>query len=493
MASTMRSRLRIAMVLAFGLLAAPLATAQQGSPHWRGKPASRPASEKTHPDTQPKTSAGAEKSDPKGSNAKKSDAKKTETNAKKLPPRASGPHPLPTKLPQKPNFIIVPLQEEVSLGMAAFVERVTKRLQATDILVLDIKTFGGRVDAAVTIRDALLHARDKGAKTVAYINPRAISAGALISFATDVIVVAPGATMGAATPIQIGEGGKSKPAGEKVVSYMRKEMRATAEARGRNGDIAEAMVDADIAIEGLSAKGKLLTLDGKEALNWGVASFEADNHEALFKGLGYQGTKGQAYSVTEVRWSWAERVAGWLSSAAVSSLLMSIGMLGLMIGLYTGGSPLPLALGGACLSLFFFGHYVVHLAGVEDMLLFGAGLLLLAFEVFIPGHIAPGVLGVLCIIGSLFLGLINFKTIPLDVQWQTGSISAALAAVSASLLATAALGYGVVRMLPHSKFGRPLILTTALEGKATDKSAARAISSRAPRFGWCAVMAFSWW
>lgn len=113
-----------------------------------------------------------------------------------------------------------------------------------------------------------------------WVNPRAISAGALISFACDVIAVAPGATLGAATPVQLGEGGEMKAVAEKVVSYMRKEMRATAEAKGRRGDIAEAMVDADAEVPGLDEQGKLLTLDGAQALAWGVAEVQAGS-EAL--------------------------------------------------------------------------------------------------------------------------------------------------------------------------------------------------------------------
>ena len=379
-----------------------------------------------------------------------------------------GPTPLPADLPAHARFVVVELHDEVNLGMAAFVERVAGGLSAGDILVLDINTFGGRVDAAVTIRDALLHTHDVGAKTIAFINPRAISAGALISFATDIIVVAPASTMGAATPVTIGDGGKMEPVEEKVVSYMRQEMRATAEARGRSGDIAEAMVDADREVDGLDDAGKLLTLDGKLLLSWGVASFEANDLDELVRDLGYGGPDGKTFEVVRVQWSWAEVVAGWLSSSIISGLLMTIGMLGLMIGLYTGGSPLPLGLGGACLALFFFGHTVVNLAGVEDILLFAAGLVLLGVEVFVPGHILPGILGVLCILAALVLGLIDFDKVDFAVQWHAGYISRAVATVFGSVLATAVLGYAAFRVLPSSRFGRGLILSTAIDARSTD-------------------------
>ena len=98
-------------------------------------------------------------------------------------------------------------------------------------MVLEVNTFGGRVDAAVQIRDALLGAR---VPTIAYVNRRAISAGALISLAAEHLVMAPGATIGAATPVMTGEpGAGAQPVSEKTVSYVRKEFRATAESRKR--------------------------------------------------------------------------------------------------------------------------------------------------------------------------------------------------------------------------------------------------------------------
>ncbi len=388
-----------------------------------------------------------------------------------------GPFRIPDDLPESskavpfPNparFVVIDLHSEVSLGMASFVERVIGRLSPGDILVLDIKTFGGRVDAAVRIRDALLDARSQhGAWTLAYVHPRAISAGALITFATDIIVVSPGATMGAATPVTI-QSGEMKPTDEKVVSYMRKEMRATAEARGRNGDIAEAMVDRDREVDGLNDKGKLLTLDGTQALSWKIASFEAIDLPTLIEKLGYGPDSGRTYSVKKVNWSWAEKLAGWLSGSMLSGLLMTIGMLGIMIGLYTGGNPIPLAVGGICLALFFFGHHVVDLVGIEELLLFVLGAGLIVFELLIPGHVLPGVAGVLLIVASLIMGLVDLDTVPLSVQWEEGWISRALATVFGSILATAVLTYAAFRMLPESKYVRKLLLPTAIQGRSTD-------------------------
>ena len=134
----------------------------------------------------------------------------------------------------------MPIEGVIDLGLAPFVKRVLEEAATAkaSAVVLDINTFGGRVDAAVLIRDALLESK---VLTVAFINKRAISAGALISLAAEKIVMADGGTIGAATPVQIGlPGAPAQPVAEKTVSCMRKEFRATAESRNRPALIAEA-------------------------------------------------------------------------------------------------------------------------------------------------------------------------------------------------------------------------------------------------------------
>jgi membrane-bound serine protease (ClpP class) len=151
-------------------------------------------------------------------------------------------------------------------------------------VILDINTFGGRVDAAVLIRDSLLHAK---LPTVAFVNKRAISAGALIALAAEKIVMADGGTIGAATPVAMGAPGAAPlPVSEKTVSYMRKEFGATAEARKRPPLLAEAMVDADVEVKGLVEKGKLLTLTADEALQHKLADLRANSIDAVLQSLG---------------------------------------------------------------------------------------------------------------------------------------------------------------------------------------------------------------
>jgi membrane-bound ClpP family serine protease len=144
--------------------------------------------------------------------------------------------------------------------------------------------------------------------TIAFINKKAISAGALISLATRHIVMAPGSTIGAATPVRLTYW-EERPASEKVISYFRKEMKSTAEANNHPGDIAEAMVDPDVKIEGVVEKGKLLTLTTKEALRLKVAEHEAKDLEELFQKFHLQGIEIEKRPIP-----WTEKVVDLMPS-----------------------------------------------------------------------------------------------------------------------------------------------------------------------------------
>jgi len=340
----------------------------------------------------------------------------------------------------------------IDLGLSAFIERTLKQHPDAAALLLEINTLGGRVDAAIQIRDALLGVKS-ATKTIAFVHPRAISAGALISLACDFIVVSSGASIGAATPIQLREGG-AEPVEEKMVSYFRTEMRTTAEARGRRGDIAEAMVDSSVEIPGLDPAGKLLTLDTAGALSTGIADFQAESADALLAKLGLEAAPRE--TVAE---NWAEKLVRFLTDPVVSGLLMSLGTLGILIELYIPGLGLPGALGALCLSLFFGGHLLVNLAGLEELLLFGAGLGLLALEVFVlPGFGIAGVLGIVCVVAALVLTLVG---LPLDVAFQTGALREPLGRVTAALVVTVVLMLLALRVLPRSRAGRGLVLASS--------------------------------
>jgi membrane-bound serine protease (ClpP class) len=360
---------------------------------------------------------------------------------------------LPIDAPAGSQVVVVAIDRTVELGLAAFVRRAIETNPDAVAIVLEVNTLGGRVDAAIQIRDALLEAKPR---TVAFIHPRAISAGALISLACDNVIMSEGATIGAATPIQAG-GDQAEAVGEKMVSYMRAEMRATAEANGRRGDIAEAMVDREVVIDGIVEAGKLLTLDTDQALKLGMADAEAADLEEVMQALTLETPE-----IIEAEVNWGEKIARWLTEPTVSGLLLSVGMLGLMIAFYTRTVGAFTIAGFIALALFFGGHAVVHLVGWEEALLFVAGVVLVIIEIFfVPGFGVPGVLGLICVITALVLALIGM---PINVSFKTGLLAEAMTRVLLSLLGAFVLALVLMRALSRTAFGRALVLEDAERG-----------------------------
>jgi membrane-bound serine protease (ClpP class) len=359
----------------------------------------------------------------------------------------------PTGVPAQSKAVVyvAPIEGIIDLGLAPFVRRVVEEAEkrGAAAVVLKINTFGGRVDAAVLIRDTLLGAK---VKTVAFIDKRAISAGALISLACHVMAMGDGGTIGAATPVQLGgQRAGTQPTDEKTLSYVRKEFRSTAEFRKRPPLIAEAMVDPDVAIPGLVEKGKLLTLTTNEALEHKLADFRADTVEEVLKRLGLEGAE-----VRGVSENWAEQLVRFLTHPILSSLLMTVGMLGIIVELRTPGFGVPGALGITSLALFFWGHWLVRLAGWEEILLVFVGLVLLAVELFlIPGFGITGILGILALIAGLTLSLVGAGA---TAEIVVGAITR----VAVSLLVALAASVVLLRFLPKLPFGRQLILHTGL-------------------------------
>ncbi len=352
----------------------------------------------------------------------------------------------------------IPIDGTIELGIAAFIERAVAEANLEDVVIFRIKTFGGRVDAAVRIRDAILNTPGP---TVAFVEQRAISAGALISLAADDLIMTRGASMGAATPVTGGGPQEEmKAAGEKVVSYMRAEMRSTAEANGRRGDVAEAMVDPDVEIEGVIAKGKTLTLTTERALALGMADVAVDSYEDVFEILNLGQAKREKYIE-----SWSEKLARILTEPTISSLLMTFGFLGLLLELYSPGFGVGGMIGVTCLFLFFVGQYTAHLAGWEEALLIIGGLILIALEVFvIPGFGVAGISGLLMLLAGLLFAMIDLN-LPLDVAFELGyirdGIESALMRISIALVALVIGAFVFGKYLPGSFVGRKFILSAS--------------------------------
>ena len=335
---------------------------------------------------------------------------------------------------QEEGYVLrVPVTGVVELGLAPFIERSIEEATAAGALalILDMDTPGGRVDAAQRISDALT---DASIPVYTLVNRRAFSAGALIALSTDRIYMRPGSVIGAATPVD----GAGTKASEKIVSAMRSEMRALAESAGLDPEVAAAMVDEDIEIEGVVEPGKLLTLTTTEAVDIDYA-LEVADLEALLVELGHEGA-----AVTTAEANWAERVVRFFSNPVVAPFLLTLGFLGLVTEIKTPTFGLAGAAGILSLSLFFGSHMIVGLAGLEDIIIFGTGLLLIGAEVFlIPGFGLFGLVGGIGVTAGLYLSMLG--GLPTSPDFARAGL-----VLSTTVVLIAVCAWVLIRTLPGS-------------------------------------------
>lgn len=348
------------------------------------------------------------------------------------------------------DVYVVQISGTIEKGLAAFVDRVMEEAELENVraVIFEIDTPGGVLEAALVIRDAVLYSE---VKTIAFINPRAISAGALISLATDHIVMVEGGTIGAATAVDM-QGNK---ASEKVISYFRNEMKATAEKTGRSSELAEAMVDEDVDVEALAPKGKLLTLTTEEAFEQKIAEFkisssaESDKLDellALFE-------LGDA-TVVRKDINWAEQAVRWLTHPMVASLLMSLGFLGLIFEFQSLGWGVGGTLAVIFLGLFFGSHLIVKLASWSEVLLFVIGLTLVIGDLFfISGFGLLAIPGFALMLTSIFLSLMGRFEL-----WTFDSVGIAIRPIMIALLLTLGAGAIMLKRLPKSTTWQRVVL-----------------------------------
>ena len=307
----------------------------------------------------------------------------------------------------------VPIEGDIDMGLPYYLERVISEAEndKAEYIIFTIDTFGGRVDAATKIKDAILNSK---IPTIAFINKRAISAGALISLSCDSIYMTSGGTIGAATAVD----GSGKKTSEKVISYMREEMASTAEANNRSREIASAMVDDEIEIEFLVTNSgdtltskeisgfkeyKLITLSTGHAVDLGIADSEINSFEELLSHLEIPEAE-----VVDNSTNWSEDIVRFFTSPTVAPLLMSLGFLGLMFEIKSPGFGVPGIGGLLCLGLFFGSHLLVGLADMTEILLLSIGFILILAEIFvIPGFGIAGIGGIGLMLYGLFLMLLG--------------------------------------------------------------------------------------
>lgn len=307
------------------------------------------------------------------------------------------------------KVFIFKIDEDIDPGMNRRVKLALEKAQevSADLIIIEMDTYGGAVNDADDIRTMIL---ESTIPIYVFINKDAASAGALISIATDSIYMAPGGSIGAATVVN-GTDGAAAP--DKYQSYMRSMMRSTAEAKGRDPKIAEAMVDEKIKVEGISEEGSVITFSVSEAIKYGFCDGEYTSIDEILLAQNLQNAELINYEEDQI-----EQIISFFLSPAISGFLILIIIGGLYFELQTPGIGFPLLASIIAVILYFIPFYLSGLAENWEIFVFIIGVILLAVELFvIPGFGIFGVLGIVCILAGLVLGMLpnqnfDFEFVP---------------------------------------------------------------------------------
>ncbi len=359
---------------------------------------------------------------------------------------------------KKQTVYVIPVTGTVEPGMAAYVKRALEEIkdQPNAVFVFKLDTFGGRVDAALDIVDAISNI-PKG-KTIAFVEKRAISAGALIALSSNLLVMKENTIIGDCAPIiQTQEG--QKMAGEKVQTVLRARFRALAKKNKYPVVLAESMVTVDMEVYGVMIngqktyldkqayddltekekkqitskktivpKGELLTMDDTEAFDLGFSQKSVKDLNAALSFLGY--STNQIVTVEE---TWSESLVRFLQTFL--PVLMLIGIGAIYTEIKAPGFGAPGIIGIICLGIVFFNQYLVGLADYTELILLLIGVLLLGVEVFVlPGFGIAGVLGLMVIAAGLVLSFQGFVVPDPSFPWEGRLLMKNIAHVMGSFL-----------------------------------------------------------
>lgn len=299
--------------------------------------------------------------------------------------------PLNPQSSSEKTVIVAEVHDEVERGLYAFIDRAVKEAEKknADALILDVKSPGGLVNAALDI-GVLLESTD--VKLIAYVDGYALSAAAFISLHADEIYMTENATMGAAQVID----SSGNAAGDKIESTWISALRAIAKSKNRDPIYAEAMANPDVDLpEYRAGKGDLLTLTAEEAVKVGYANGIANSIKQVLEKAQLEDA-----NIIEMKPTFFENVVRFITNPIIIPILLSIASIGLVVELYSPGFGVAGTMGLTAIGLFFFGHLLAGLAGLEVIILFVIGLILLIAEFFVPGGII-GIIGAAMMVMSL--------------------------------------------------------------------------------------------
>ncbi|NWH06527.1 serine protease [Desulfobacter latus] len=402
-----------------------------------------------------------------------------------------------------PVVHIIPVSGTVEPGMAAYLKRVVSSLEKDDtaILVFSLDTFGGRVDAAFDIVETISTVPKE--KTIAYVEKRAISAGALIALSAGTLIMKENTLIGDCAPIiQTSEG--QKEAGEKTQTVLRAQFRTLAKRNNYSEVLAESMVSKSMEVYKITwedrseymdkttwqelseeekakvirkstvvSEGELLTMDDKEAADLGFSRQSVATLDQALDVLGY----GAAQKI-EVSENWSETFVRWLQPFL--PILMILGIGAVYTEIKAPGFGIPGIVGIICLGLVFFNQYLVGLADYTEILVFIIGFLLMGLEMFVlPGFGIAGISAIIVLAAGLVLSFQNFVLPDPNLPWQGALMIKNLGLVMGSALGALLVSMSVVRFaLPKlSKVIKGPYLDATLQDSRVESTEALGISA----------------
>ncbi len=356
----------------------------------------------------------------------------------------TSPSTIPDTLAQKEKtvIVVVPVSGTVDQGMAAYITRALRETQKyrNRIIVLEIDTYGGQVDAAFQIVDTMLNV--KNAKTIAYVKTKAISAGALIALSCQKLVMQNNTTIGDVAPLTYGNEGP-KMLGEKFQSPIRAKFRTLAKRNGYPERLTEAMVTEGITIyevqlqdttiyvdstelaelktaakkkiistKTIDKSNELLTMDDVEAKRLGFSQMSVASVSEMLTKMGYE-----KLEIVRFEESWSEKMVRYIGT--IAPILIMIGLAGLYLEMKSPGFGLPGIIGVSCLAIVFLSQFMVGLADYTELLIITIGILLVLVEIFVlPGFGIIGIAGMVLMTAGLILSFQNFVIPKPEFPWQ---------------------------------------------------------------------------
>jgi membrane-bound serine protease (ClpP class) len=406
------------------------------------------------------------------------------------------------------NAFIIPIREAISEKTYEAMKRKVfhAKGKGADLVVFDFDTPGGS-SAAMRSIARLIRDEMPGIYTVAYVHPRAFSAGAVISLACNEIAMSPTGVIGDAMPIMIGPTGlipiPEKERG-KIESAARSEIRVLAKRNGYNVSLCEAMITITMEIwlirhlrtrelrivDATEWRGKVTgappttqparaapdeaewqyvkTLDGPNEL----VTLTAD--EAVFAGLvenvfaSMDDLERHFHVVGEptlLEDTWSERLVEFLTSAALTSILLMAALFCVYMEINTPGFGVAGSLAIVCFAILFGSRFLIGMAAWWEIALFIVGLVLVGLEVFVtPGFGVLGISGILCCVIALLAMVVpnapNELPIP-DTDLSGGLFKTGVAALILGAIGAVVAAALLARYLPKVPVAGRLVLAPA--------------------------------